>query len=292
MTLDTTPVTVTRFYGTVDYALDVIRSKQIAFVHVSLLNDPFDPYCFFETDFEDKYPNLLRYVRQHHLKDMPWFRAQVTAQSWGKTVRELKEYLDALRKHTFMLSTSAPLAGLHPKDSLYMWGHYGNGHRGVAIEFDTAKVAAAVLEHHEKENGAPLQERTVWSKVEYAKAFASIAASDVFAFLKQEKDLELRRITARVETNLDRYYRRMSVIKSDVWRSENEWRLMWRNLTAAPPVYKCPISRECVSNIFIGQNFMGDVSEFAKESNRVFPHSGVFHAVKRHGDLALDFVEI
>lgn len=144
----TDPATVTRFYGTADYALDVIRAKQIAFVHVSLLNDPFDPYCFFETDFEGKYPPLLRYVQRHHPKDIAWFRAEVTAVNWGKTVRELQEYLQNLRKHTFMLSTSAPLAGFHPKDNLYMWGHYGNGHRGLAIEFDTENVAAAVLKHH------------------------------------------------------------------------------------------------------------------------------------------------
>ena len=56
---DPPPATVTRFYGTADYALDVIRAKQIAFVHVSLLNDPFDPYCFFETDFEGKYRKRL-----------------------------------------------------------------------------------------------------------------------------------------------------------------------------------------------------------------------------------------
>ena len=43
---DHPPAAVTRFYGKVDYALDVIRNKQIAFVHVSLLNDPFDPLLF------------------------------------------------------------------------------------------------------------------------------------------------------------------------------------------------------------------------------------------------------
>jgi hypothetical protein len=141
MTFDTaTPATVTRFYGTVNYALDVIRTREIAFVHVSMLNDPFDPYCFFETDFEGKYPNLLRYVQQHHPKHMPWFRAQVTPQSWGKTVRDLRAHLDDYRKHTFILSTSAPLADTHPKGNLYMWGHYGNGHRGVAIEFRYQKA--------------------------------------------------------------------------------------------------------------------------------------------------------
>jgi Protein of unknown function (DUF2971) len=89
-------------------------------------------------------------VRQHHPKDMPRFRAEVTAQNWGKTVREIEEYLAKLGKHTFMLSTSAPIAGFHPRDNLYMWGHYGNGHRGIAIEFDTEKVAAEVLKYHEE----------------------------------------------------------------------------------------------------------------------------------------------
>jgi hypothetical protein len=244
---------------------------------------------FFETDFEGKYQNLLRYVQQHYPKDMPWFRAQVTALSWGTTVRALKEYLDALRKHTFMLSTSAPLAGFHPKDNLYMWGHYGNGHRGIAIEFDTEKVAAAVLKHHEIENGAALTDRAIWSKVEYAKTFAPIAAADVFAFLKQEKDLELRRIKARVKTTLEIYYKRMSVIKSSVWSSENEWRLMWRNASAPPSVYKCPISDECIRNIFIGLNFTSGASACASEAKHQFPTAGVFQAIKRHGDLALEF---
>ena len=47
-------------------------------------------------------------------------------------------------------------------------GHYGNGHRGVAIEFDTNELAAAALNHHEAQAGAPLLgEESVWSKVEY-----------------------------------------------------------------------------------------------------------------------------
>jgi Protein of unknown function (DUF2971) len=261
----TPPPTVTRFYGNVDFALDVIRNTQITFVHVTLLNDPFDPYCFFETDFEAKYPNLLKHVRQHHPKDMPWFRAQVTPIIWGTTVHDIRAYLDKMRATTFMLSTSALSPdGLHPKDNLYMWGHYGNGHRGVAIEFDTEKLAAAVLKHHEIENAAPLNETSVWSKVEYAKTFAPIAAEDVFVFLQQEKLLELGKIAARRETPLDQYYRRMSIIKSDVWQSENEWRLMWRSLTTAPPIYKCPITQECISNIYIGQSFAGDASAFAR----------------------------
>jgi len=289
-TNDHPPAAVTRFYGKVDYALDVIRNKQIAFVHVSLLNDPFDPYCFYETDFEVKYTGLLRYVKTHHPHDISWFRAEVTPSSWGKAVRGVFAYFKDLQQHTFMLSTSAPLAGLHPKDSLYMWGHYGNGHRGLAIEFDTEEVAAAVLKQHELENGAPSAEREIWSKVEYAERFAPITAADVFTFLKQEHDLFYRRISARVETNLERYYKRMSVIKSGIWQTENEWRLMWRSRTAAPPVYKCPISSACVANIYIGLTYQGDTSALVAEIKNEFPNTGIFWAKKRHGDLALEFV--
>jgi hypothetical protein len=170
-----------------------------------------------------------------------------------------------------------------------MWGHYGNGHRGVAIEFDTEKLAMAVLKHHEIENAGTLNETSVWSKVEYAKTFAPIAAEDVFTFLQQEKLLESGKISARRETSLGQYYKRMDIIKSDVWQSENEWRLMWRSLTTSQSIYKCPITQECVSNIYIGLSFAGAASAFADEAKRAFPSAGIFHAIKRHGDLALDF---
>jgi hypothetical protein len=104
MTVIPPPATVTRFYGNVDFALDVLKRRQIAFVHVSILNDPYDPYCFFETDFGASYPNLIRYVQENHPKDLGWFRARVTALSWRNTVRELKVYLQKLREFSFVLS--------------------------------------------------------------------------------------------------------------------------------------------------------------------------------------------
>jgi Protein of unknown function (DUF2971) len=125
-----------------------------------MLNDPFDPYCFFETDFGDGFQNLIAHVRKNHPRDLPWFRAHVTPQSWGQTVKDLKAHLQMVRETSFVLSTSAAHSGLHPKDNLYMWGHYANGHRGLAIEFDTQALASAVLKHHEAENGKPLEETT------------------------------------------------------------------------------------------------------------------------------------
>src|SRR5262249_8269465 len=138
-----TPATLTRFYSNTCFGLDLLENQQVSLVRVTLLNDPFDPYGFFETDFGN-YIDLFRYVRANHPRDLGWFRVHVTAQSWGKTERDLRRYMSRLRTDTFVLCTSAPTESMHPKDNLYLWGHYGNGHRGPAIEFEPASLAQAV----------------------------------------------------------------------------------------------------------------------------------------------------
>jgi Protein of unknown function (DUF2971) len=149
-----TPTTVTRFYGSVDFAVDAIENRQIALVHVKALNDPFDPYCVFETDFGDTYQNFLAAVAKAYPRDALWFSEHMTPSSWEQLVTSIKEFLAGVRESTFVLSTSASNCGCHPTDNLYMWGHYANGHRGPAIEFDTKALRSAVLKHHEDENGS------------------------------------------------------------------------------------------------------------------------------------------
>ena len=96
-------------------------------------------------------------VQIRHPHDRGWFRLHVTGQSWGKTERELRAYIAGLRTNTLLLCASAPTEMLHPKDDLYMWGHYRRGHRGLAIEFDSAALSSAVLGHHSIQGGALLQ---------------------------------------------------------------------------------------------------------------------------------------
>lgn len=79
----TPPTGLTRFYGNTSFGLDVLNKQHVALVRVTLLNDPFDPYGFFETDFGN-YIDLFKYVRAHHPRDLGWFRVHVTAQSWGR----------------------------------------------------------------------------------------------------------------------------------------------------------------------------------------------------------------
>ena len=286
----TVPQYVTRFYGNVDFALDVIANKQITFVHISTLNDPFDPYFFLETDFEEKRGKLLKYIKDNHPSEEQRFKRQVTAESWQQTIKDLKDYLDHLKKSTFVFSTSAETEELHPRDNLYMWGHYGNGHRGVACEFDTHELASSLLKPHASENGAPPEKQDAWAKIEYREKFPPFTAEHYFEFMKQEMDFQSGKITAKILTQLEIYYNLMGRVKGEVWAKENEWRLMWRNDQTRMKFYRCPISSEFITTIYLGLNLSASSKQdFVFEAKHNFQKAKVLFAKKRHGDLALDF---
>ncbi len=286
----TPPQTVTRFYGNVDYALDTIVNKHITFVHVSTLNDPFDPYFFLETDFDEKRGLLLKYIKKNHPSDEAWFRKQVTETSWRRTMSELRTFMENLKKSSFVFSTSGEIDGIHPRDNLYMWGHYANGHRGVAIEFDTAELSTSALNHHKSFGGAPIETNTVWEKIEYRPRFFPVTAENYYQFMKQEHDLQLGNITTRARTALDDYYDLLGRVKSEVWKPENEWRLLWRNDTTRMKIYRCPITTGSIKTVILGQSMSEkSKSDFGVETNHNFPTAKVLRAEKRRGDLALDF---
>lgn len=69
------PPHLTRFYGCIDFARDVFQTKSIALVHVSKMNDPFDPYFEFLTDFEDRYAPILKWIKDNHrAREVRWFK--------------------------------------------------------------------------------------------------------------------------------------------------------------------------------------------------------------------------
>lgn len=66
------PTRVVRFFGSTDYAHDPLAHREATFVHVSKLNDPFDPYFAFATDFGEDYSALLAHVEKRHPQDADW----------------------------------------------------------------------------------------------------------------------------------------------------------------------------------------------------------------------------
>jgi hypothetical protein len=285
------PQCVTRFYGNIEYALDVIKNQQITFVHTSMLNDPFDPYLFFETDFGENRARMIKYIRSNHPAEERHFREVISPETWQKAMALAKSNLLQHQRDTFVFSTSAECGDMHPRNNLYMWGHYGNGHRGVAIEFDVEALAKSLVKLHSQVNPTPIALQDVWSRIEYREKFAPITCEMFYDFLQQEVDFATGKILARRATAFESYFDLMVRVKSDAWSQENEWRLMWRFDEAPSAIWQCPISKESITSITLGLRTEPCIRDsIIATSNARFPNASVRLAKKRHGDLSLDFV--
>jgi hypothetical protein len=169
-----------------------------------------------------------------------------------------------------------------------MWGHYGNGHRGIAIEFDTDQLRKAALEQTVKLPDANYDE--VWVKMRYGERFPPITYEHFVEFFEQEKDWHYRQIRVRRGTKLEDYYDAMSKIKSDVWIRENEWRLMWRNDATRMKIQRCSIPAEAITTIFLGLSVSERVAaDVLFESKQKTPQAHIFKARKQIGEFALYF---
>ncbi len=285
---DPPPAQVTRFYGNVDYALDVISNLQITFTHVSTLNDPFDPHLILETDFQEKRSVLPNYVKDNHPEKLIQFKKFCTNSRWNESINTLKKQLEDLKKTLFILSTIAKDGEQLPKDNLYMWSHYGNGHRGVAIEFDSRALGDSAIKYHGSQNGTAFGPERIWEKVAYCSRLPIISAKDFYDFLS--KPLGDRDHVLSSNNGIEQYLKLMARVKCDVWRNENEWRLIWENSDTRTKIQRFPISADSVVAVYLGLNIRESAREdFSFEANKKFPKVAVYQAIKRHGAFALDF---
>lgn len=287
MCIHEVPQHIIRFYGNIDYALECIALNQITFVHVEKLNDPFDPVLDYVTDFDDNYSALLSYVNKHHSSQLALFKERLPEQNWKDTVAGWSNLARDIRANMFVFSTIAVREGNHPRDNLYMWGHYGNGHRGVAIEFN----ATALTELFTKQD-APNTE-SHWWKMDYKKEIPRIKCEDIIEFIMNAQpnsdDLEAYgpKLTSIILQRLHS--------KGEVWKSEDEWRLALKNDETKLKFHRYDIPSSAVKAVYLGcraaeQDQLRNA--FVYETQRHFPNANVFRANMRSGEYSLDFEKI
>lgn len=278
------------FFGKPQYALECIALKQITFLHIDKLNDPFDPYFYFETDCEN-YQALINHVQQHHQNDLHSFIQRLPKQNWESCVKGIEGYFNNLRNSTFICSTCEISEDTHPKDNLYMWSHYGNGHRGVGIEFDTTLLARAVLERQKKLRGAELDLNEVWCEVNYQDELPKITCEHIFQFVMN--DTEVADEEAWSETGLAKILRELVSSKSMVWETEKEWRLMWRNDETRLKILRLDLIDDTITAVYLGCRIADNINDdFIFETKSHFPKAEIFKARKTKGKFALYFERI
>jgi hypothetical protein len=280
-----TPHKVVRFYGNTDFALEAVAGRQVTLVHVSKLNDPFDPYFFFETDFENDYDRLLSYVRNRSSKDSDWFQSHVPRERWQQSIDSVEAHVKSYRDSTFVLSCSAVSKDSHPKDNLYLWGHYGAGHRGVAIEFETKKTISLLVNDNLGSKNLDLEDP--WIKINYDTQAPRLTAKIFYQFYRSEYEGRQER------TPLHNYVDSTTHFKSSVWSREQEWRILWRNDETRLKIHKVKIPEDVISAVYVGLAASPSVQDdVVFETRRNFPTAKIFKARKRNGYAELRFEQI
>ena len=283
------PKTVTRFFGNVDYGIETLREGSIAFIHNMRLNDPFDPYFFLETEFRNR-GDFLKWVRRRQPSKLRWVKNNVTYEGFAAGFQRVRDNFDERRRNTYLFSTSAESQGMHPKDNLYLWGHYGRGHRGIALEFNAANLGSDVLAHCDPEGSLGLTVSDLWVKVEYKTKVAPLSHEAYLDFVLSgppNDDQENQGLTG-IRNFLDQTLK----TKHTVWQMESEWRLLWNN-DFGRDVYRCPISNLSVAGIYLGLR----IDTKAKNSlvsavKSRMPNVPIFQAYKAERNLALTWSKI
>lgn len=281
------PQLVVRFYGNTDYALECLAFRQITFIHVDKLNDPFDPLVDYVTDFNDSYEALLVQIQKSHPLEVALFKQRLPEQKWKEAIADWAALAKKMREQMFVFSTCAVTKETHPRDSLYMWGHYGNGHRGVAIEFNTTALSESFIKE------APAESEPPWWKMDYKKVIPSIQCEDIIEFIlnaqSNEDNLEAYgpKLTQSIKQRLHS--------KGDVWKSEAEWRLVWGNDETKLKIQRHDIPSSAVTAVYLGCRAAESDqlrNDFIFETKRNYPSAIVLRGCMRSGAYALDFERI
>jgi hypothetical protein len=278
------PQHVIRFYGKPEYALECIALKQITFLHLEKLNDPFDPVLDNITDFNGNYASLLSHVQEHHTAQLALFKEKLPEQNWEKVVGGWLTMANKMREMMFIFSTCEVIEGNHPRDNLYMWGHYGNGHRGVAIEFDTTVLAESLRAQDAPDGDPP------WCGMDYKEEIPKIKCEDIY-----EEVMNPNSNPNNLKSPLACCILQKMHSKGKVWERENEWRLIRVNDETKLKIYRDDIPDNAITAVYLGCRAAEQeqvCNDFVYEIKRNFPNASVFRAKMSKGEYALYFDKI
>ena len=276
---------VIRFYGNSQYALETIGFKEIIFLHSDKLNDPFDPPFYFVTDFNDDYKELAEYVRQNHQDEFDLFTRCLPEDSWITFTKQIEDYFFQNRNNAFIFSTCEINDNNHPKDSLYMWGHYGNGHRGVAIEFDTSLLTQALLKNMET------KETEILTEIKYLDELPKVTCESIYQFIiKATKGNDG---ISEDETELFKIFQLTFHSKSTEWKKEKERRFIVRNDKTKLKLLRISLEDNTVKAIYLGCRIDDQVEkDLIFEIKNKFPYAKIYKSKMKQGNFALEFEQL
>ena len=288
-------------YASPETALAILKSKTFRYGSPLTFNDPFDVQAGIHLAFDlEKLPGkILNRIENLAAADEepnidptnPWGIIVKVARENYKTngfprdrwklittnaFAGLKDVIRNSQKHYQDHWWKTMLPGIRmfcvseDRENLLMWAHYAQDHTGLAFE---------LLSLPEEDNAL-----STAAPVNYVK--------EPMPFLSEEEWIES--ILSLQEFNLDGFYKRYVLTKSEHWEYEHEWRI-WYPLTPAPDsLYQdLKIRPSELSAIYLGCRANPIFSkEIIALTHATFPDTRIYRMQKSKTSYALDHEEI
>jgi hypothetical protein len=191
------PERIYKFQALDQYSLRNLKNAQIYFNSPADFNDPFDCAVGKEAVSHTKQEllGLLNsFVKEGRLPGLSEFKdiREVSPKVWDMVERSIRTVAEQFQEH--YLHDIGCCCFSERNDHILMWSHYGNGHRGFCLEFDT--------------NHPPFREDLF--KVAYSNEYPKWKVASISSDTKERfNEEDIRHLTHKYET----------------WKYEKEWRI-------------------------------------------------------------------
>jgi len=254
--------------------VDVLEQKMIRFTQPGEFNDPFEfrPYIqsaasdkaiqdYVEANFDKIVEGLLQLGLGHKLKEMVQVNRPMVLEFFRrlepKTLKNLAPSMDSvLNRNVGILCLS------EVPDSILMWGHYTDAHRGFVIGFDS----------------------------EHPFFSSRRSAEDEFGFLRQVIYQRQRPKVVLSDTSSPAWFN----TKSDQWAYEREWRMLrvlseanFRDEKTGFPVCLFEFPADSVLEIIIGMRSTSSFIQQLKSHASSFPRAALRQARENSKEYSL-----
>ncbi len=194
-------------YTSVDRALEVLRTGEVYFPHRQELNDPFDGRCIMDAATPEQRKEIIKLVvkmciehekKGHDLSGMlsgmgreEYYNRFIEDEKFASNImQKLAKEMDVFNIGVYCFTEK--------QDSIIMWAHYANNHKGCCLKFDFQEY---VLRSIEKEK-------------DYFP----------FSFLHSIKYSDTYPVSVFGEEDADPKKNSFYMCKSKDWQYEKEWR--------------------------------------------------------------------
>ena len=243
----TLPVSLYRYRGDIEYAIDEIENEHIYLSPIDKLNDPFDSSCkyTYEVALSEVMPAIYFWKGCFFLKNKTWYKELnkiLMQDNIGKKEVSMEDFFLFLEEKVGMMRDgvnakvgsklyyfssmnnvyrrkNGTLACFSEEgDNIIMWSHYANSHKGVCLEYEPQLLDESNPEHRSILSSI----RKVW--------YSNLRFEDKDGMFSP-------------------------FVKANAWNYEQEWRLFKESIE--PEKIKFP----CLKSVCLGMNFGSQINE-------------------------------